>query len=418
MDAEVDNLPEFFKVYFADHSFKQMKIPRAFEDYMDERKFGTAELAGRSGQTWLVEVDYDGKDLYFTDGWQAFVEDNMVQDGDFLFFKLLGNLMFSFIIYDETMCEKEAAFNGKCSRGRDGVVEAVEEPMGLKPVKRRNMGCSQPEGSLFTSMDKTAVKTSTSVKPSFEKHITISNIEHGHYLRIPSYFAQEHSLNYKSNEKMVLRTSRNSSWKVNIINRGGEISLCRGWAAFARENNLRLGDVCNFELVGRLEMLVHVTHQDKVIEQKQLNVAAPKIRPSERAVGVSQPKLRQGSPITTERQKAAGRSRPSLVKPSFVALMKKHHVEKSALNIPAWFFRENSLHYERNEKMVLRSEKDSLWLLSIIHSKYNNKTLCRLSGGWIDFVRDNNIKEGDTCKFELVNRLEMKFHIMPRSKQD
>uniref|UniRef100_A0A7N0TPN8 TF-B3 domain-containing protein n=1 Tax=Kalanchoe fedtschenkoi TaxID=63787 RepID=A0A7N0TPN8_KALFE len=409
---EADNLPEFFKVYTTEHSFNRMKVPREFVAYMRGRTCGAAELAGPSGETWLVELVQEGKHLFFTDGWQTFVKENMVEYGDFLFFKLHCNLMFSVVIFDETMCEKGVALGAKCSRGRDGVLEAEEVQNGAKPVKRNRVRRSLSKGigsDLITPdpKDRAAERISTSVKASFVQHIKISNLGLGNYLRFPRSFIRENSLKYESNEKMVLRTSNNSSWEVNIINNGGAISLCRGWAAFARDNNLRVGDVCKFELVDRLEMAVHVSQRHVEIRPEKVNAARSNLRPLTRAVGASQPVLRRVG------QKEAARSRPSSVKPSFVACMKKYHVKRPfIMNIPTWFVRENSVRYGRLQKMVLRTNGDSSWSVNLLHNQHK---YC-FCGGWADFVRDNNIKEGDSCKFELLNRLEMKVHLMPRSK--
>ncbi|CAM8942091.1 unnamed protein product [Rhodiola kirilowii] len=419
MEVDDDNLPEFFKVYISHHSSKQMLIPNEFVDYMGERKFGSAELIGLSGQTWRVELVEDGKDLYFTDGWRDFVKDNMIQDGEFLFFKFHGNLIFSITMYDKSMCEKRDLFINICSRGRDSKIEAGgEELNGVRHVKREeSMGTSEPEGPLFPSEDKIAERTAFSDKPSFEKCVTVSNVQTFFNFNLPYSFVNKHSLSYKSNEKMVLRTSKNSSWEVKISTGHGKITLTKGWRAFVRENNIKVGDVCKFELLDRLEMMVHVVHWQEGIGQANINEAASEIRSLKRTVGVSQPGLRHGSPFIAKDQNVAARTMPSSVKPSFVLDMKKYHVERCMMNIPVWFIQENSLRYQSNEKMILRTKKDSSWPVNISESKWKTTYYYRFCGGWAAFVHDNNIKEGDTCEFELLNRLEMKVHITPSADE-
>ncbi|CAM8945444.1 unnamed protein product [Rhodiola kirilowii] len=418
MEVDDDDLPEFFKVYISQHSSKQMLIPIEFGDYMGERKSGSAELVSSSGQTWRVELVEDGKDLYFTDGWPDFVEDNMIQNGEFLFFKFHGNLMFSVVIYDENMCEKGQVSLGNCSRGRNGILEAGKELNGNRPVKRESAGPSQLEGPLLHSEDKIAGKPAFSVKPFFEKSITISHINKGAYLNLPNSFIQEHSLRYESNEKMVLRTSRNSSWKVNIIKYPGKILLRRGWGIFARENSIRVGDVCKFELLHRLDMMVHVVHCQERTGQANVGMSTWELRSLKRTVGVSQPGLRRGSPFISKGRKSAASAMLSTVNPSFVLKMKKYNVKQHyILNIPSRFAQENTLCYQANEKMILRTKKGSSWTVNIIRN--GNKTKCYyyFSRGWATFVHDNNIKEGDICEFEVLNRLEMKVHLSLSSKQ-
>ncbi|CAM8942092.1 unnamed protein product [Rhodiola kirilowii] len=417
MEVDDDDLPEFFKVYISQQSSKQMLIPIEFGDYMGERKSGSAELVRSSGQTWRVELLEDGKDLYFTDGWPNFVEDNMIQNGEFLFFKFHGNLMFSVVIYDENMCEKGQVSLGNCSRGRNGILEAGKELNGNRHVKRESAGPSQLEGPLLHSEDKIAGKPAFAVKPFFEKSITISHINEGAYLNLPNSFIHEHSLRYESNEKMVLRTSRNLSWKVNIIKYPGKILLRRGWGIFARENSIRVGDVCKFELLDRLEMMVHVVHCQEGTGQANVGVSTWELMSLKRTVGVSQPGLRRGSPFISEGRKSAACTRLSSVKPSFVLEMTKYNVDQHFIvSIPAWFVKENTLSYQANEKMILRTKKDSSWPVNITRSKSKTTYYYYFCGGWAAFVHDNNIKEGDTCQFELLSRLEMKVRLSLSSK--
>ncbi|CAM8926249.1 unnamed protein product [Rhodiola kirilowii] len=196
---------------------------------------------------------------------------------------------------------------------------------------------------------------------------------------LPISFVHKHSLSYKNNEKMVLRTSGNSSWKMKIINSHRKIVLTIGWRAFARDNNLRVGDVCKFELLNRLEMMVHVVKRQEGIGQTNVNVSASENRSLKRTVGVSQ-HGKYGLPFMEEGQNAAARTMPSSVKPSFVLDIKKHNVDKCLLS--PRFVQENTLCYRANEKMILRTKEDSSWTVNIIRSE--NKTSCYyyFSSGW------------------------------------
>lgn len=85
---------------------------------------------------------------------------------------------------------------------------------------------------------------------------------------------------------MVLRTSRNSCWEVKILSKAGTIRLSSGWSAFLNENCLKAGDICKFELLARLEMMVvHIVSREEVIVQKKDDADASKIMiiPSKRA---------------------------------------------------------------------------------------------------------------------------------------
>lgn len=36
-------------------------------------------------------------------------------------------------------------------------------------------------------------------------------------------------------------------------------TFCGGWMAFVRDNDIQMGDICIFELIGKCEMRVHVS---------------------------------------------------------------------------------------------------------------------------------------------------------------
>lgn len=111
---------------------------------MGGRRSGSAELV-RSRRTWRVELVEVGKDLCFGVGWEDFVKDNLVGDGDFLFFKLHGDLTFSVVIYDESMCEVDV-----CEQGGNSVVDIEEEQRqnGDETVTNESLPSSQLEGKL------------------------------------------------------------------------------------------------------------------------------------------------------------------------------------------------------------------------------------------------------------------------------
>lgn len=61
-----------------------------------------------------------------------------------------------------------------------------------------------------------------------------------------------------SKSKTVLRDSAGKTWDVICLYDKGHHYLSGGWRLFVRDNNLKLGDVCIFELISKDEMKVHV----------------------------------------------------------------------------------------------------------------------------------------------------------------
>lgn len=92
------------------------KIPPGFIKYLEGNTPGTVILVGPSGNIWHVELIRDNDNLFFGDGWAAFVQDHFIEHGDSLVLRYDGNLCFSVQIFDQSSCEKEAAFSAECSQ--------------------------------------------------------------------------------------------------------------------------------------------------------------------------------------------------------------------------------------------------------------------------------------------------------------
>lgn len=46
-------------------------------------------------------------------------------------------------------------------------------------------------------------------------------------------------------------------------------TFCGGWMAFIRDNDIQMGDICIFELIGKCEMRVHVSSYGRKDQEYQ-----------------------------------------------------------------------------------------------------------------------------------------------------
>lgn len=88
----------------------------AFVGFFQGRTSGCVSLVGPSGNTWHVDLIKCGDELCFKQGWPDFVQDNLVENGDLLVFGYCGELNLTVQIFDQTACEKQAAFYSKCNQ--------------------------------------------------------------------------------------------------------------------------------------------------------------------------------------------------------------------------------------------------------------------------------------------------------------
>ncbi|TYH83246.1 hypothetical protein ES332_D02G118900v1 [Gossypium tomentosum] len=86
------------------------------------------------------------------------------------------------------------------------------------------------------------------------------NISGSYTLKIPYKFSKEHLPYCKT--QVVLRNLQGKCWTVNSLpdSKGRAVhTFCGGWMAFVRDNEIKIGDICIFELVNNYEMRVHIS---------------------------------------------------------------------------------------------------------------------------------------------------------------
>lgn len=96
----------------------------------------------------------------------------------------------------------------------------------------------------------------TSPFPSFMKVMTSSNVSGSFTVAVPRKFAAAHLPSYKL--EVVICNMRGESWNVVIGRYGHQTKFCGGWTSFARQNDLKVGDICVFELLDEKLLQVRV----------------------------------------------------------------------------------------------------------------------------------------------------------------
>ncbi|XP_020593729.1 B3 domain-containing protein Os11g0197600-like isoform X2 [Phalaenopsis equestris] len=100
----------FFKIFLPNLSSTHLKIPPAFQQYVEGQAPARFYLKGPSEYVWGADLVKKSDGLFLTDGWENFAFDHDLVAGDFLLFKYNGSLTFSVMIFDNSACEKEGAF--------------------------------------------------------------------------------------------------------------------------------------------------------------------------------------------------------------------------------------------------------------------------------------------------------------------
>ncbi|XP_022976045.1 B3 domain-containing protein Os11g0197600-like [Cucurbita maxima] len=307
--------PCFYTFYSSTLSSERLKLPSKFIRYLEEIIVRSVTLIGPSGQTWLVNLIQQNDDLFFCDGWPTFARDHALDCGDFLVFRYDDELHFTVQIFDESTCEKEGAFHSQCSQDNTGhkrnreednsspqtCAEAVAKKMrsifdvhsecrenlaAVRTVEVHKKGTGQNGiGKVddVTTQDKILAlslsfqdekKVSQSFSSNFPYFVRIMksfNVRGSYTLNIPYQFSMAHLPSCKL--KLVLHNLKGESWTVNSVPTtrvNTSHTLCGGWMAFVRGNDVNMGDICVFELVRHCELRVHIFRVGKEISEDQI----------------------------------------------------------------------------------------------------------------------------------------------------
>ncbi|MCL7033074.1 hypothetical protein MKW94_010526 [Papaver nudicaule] len=248
--------------------------------HISKEESNRAILEGPSGSQWPVKLCKTEKGTFMQDGWQDFVRYYSLWDNEFLIFRYDGNMNFNVVILHKSGCEREYAFPmknrmvGRWSRKRDGSTEISSarvcqrdsgiEAVADKRIKREDIPMLIPLDSESREKkiieDKKAelkklAESFSSIHPYFTAQMVLTNVIRNFVLNIQREFAKKYLPS--TNAKIFLRNPRGKCFTVNFIN-DKRYYFAGGWSAFVRENKLKLGDICVFELVGELEFSVHI----------------------------------------------------------------------------------------------------------------------------------------------------------------
>ncbi|PON70123.1 B3 DNA binding domain containing protein [Parasponia andersonii] len=345
--------PHFFAFYSANLSAERLKIPSKFVRHMEGRSSGLVTLEGPSGKTWQVDLLQQNEDLFLRHGWPVFVRDNYVECGDFLIFRYDGELHFTVQVFDQSACEKEAAFHSECSQ------DICDKNFGQKRAREDGMSSSDKivEGVLKKMRESSSELGSQQIHRNQEAMLDQCREKGCHFEGTKhcevANFSKETQLYGNSPKSYAVRS------QSEICNEKPDIVLFKAKALQSLS-----GD--KFNANGGVCVQMSLAHE--VVQS-----------------------------FTS-------------CYPYFVRIMKSFNVSGSyTLNIPYQF---SMAHLPNCKvKIVLQNLNGQCWTVNSVPSTrvHTSHTLC---GGWMAFVRYNDIKIGDICIFELVGECEFRVHIL------
>nr|XP_029118560.1 B3 domain-containing protein Os03g0212300 isoform X2 [Elaeis guineensis] len=212
----------------------------------------------------------------------------------------------------------------------------------------------------------------------------------------------------------VLRSPLGKSWHVKVHGNFKDMYFGEGWQDFAVAHDLSVGFLLVFKYKGNMEFKVTIfdlSACEKEYNPFHANCSSdidrrPISGSSEQLVAEHkkfiaylnrQVAIRDFKPV---KKVYETRSCCSLG-PHFKAIIKHYNLKlKPYMNVPTIFQASYSLSSKR--QVILRDPQWQLWPVRLYHRRRNTMVQTHFGSGWREFHMYNNLKEGDTCIFEII----------------
>ncbi|KAJ9554175.1 hypothetical protein OSB04_018220 [Centaurea solstitialis] len=322
-------------------------IPRPFLANLNVGSSCSKAILRRGGHRWPVEIADGG---FSGDGWRKCVSENGVQEFDFMVFKHQGNMVFDFLVFDPSACERPYPTN----------------PPAKMELEHHTQSDSEPDCCFMSK-----------ITPYYMKSSRLASV--------PREFARSNGLYTEGiRREVIIRDETGRKWPATIsYNR---IQIGR---EFKVKNHLKIGDTCTFELVKRGQVVVFDFSRKKpsYLRVKDTNSTLKK---ATRSTSNNHSTLKKVTRSTSNNH------------PYFTSILVPWTIKKSLMHLPIDFVRSNGL---KTGKMILRDDKSRLWEVLL---KKTSRERFYLGCGFRAFQVANELKEGDAYKFELIENKKNK----------
>ncbi|CAK9157298.1 unnamed protein product [Ilex paraguariensis] len=227
-------------------------------------------------------------------------------------------------------------------------------------------------------------------------------------LRIPPAFLK--NFNGDLPQKAVLKSPCKRSWWVHVNSVNQNFFFQEGWEEFVQYHSLEFGDILVFSYVGTSKFYVSLYGKNsckKLASLTRNDVKSLPLVKGNQAIGPGPGISKQVTQLTScSRVKMAieendgdleAANKSISTNPSFKLVLGQAYISKGIVSIPS-SFRKNYMEKVRPSATLQLSKKS--WPVKLNY-RHGTVQFCQ---GWLRFVKDNNLQEGDVCCFELIGR--------------
>ncbi|KMT08569.1 hypothetical protein BVRB_6g138490 [Beta vulgaris subsp. vulgaris] len=263
-DDIISGFPSFFKLILAPRlDLHKLEIPTVFMKNYGIDLTDIVYLNIPTGKIWKVKlVKEKNTRVWLQNGWPKFVEFYSISHGYALMFRYTGSLRFNVHIFDMSASEIDYPLRTKtCKRVHKRKIRENnnnEDANMNAPTSssHKAKGMVGPKRCKFWGNTRGAtpeeIKNVESYAyqcgyPSFAVKMRPSYVQYSFVLNVPSAFFKEYTCTEAVN--FILKNVTGKTWPVKANRKHEHVKIYKGWKLFAIDNNLRVGDICVFELM-------------------------------------------------------------------------------------------------------------------------------------------------------------------------
>ncbi|KAK7308474.1 hypothetical protein VNO77_42081 [Canavalia gladiata] len=280
----------FFKVILESTLQKgEMKVPRSFHRRHWQGMGNPVFLRFPNSTEFKVYWMNEDGDILFKNGWREFAESSCLDVSHFVVFRYEGNSRFNVIVFDKSALEIQYPSNKGTNQEEDEndasdckIVKECSLPEDKRPKslsssshtrkkmkinpkeeqeeeikhEQKKTGCSKRDfRKIIRTFHEKVKKTFRSDNECFTCPIHKSYAERD-LLILPNEFAKLRL----HGDSATLFINECGKWDVELkVNSSGNFTIATGWRKFLMDNNLKIGDVCAFELIQSKAISLKVT---------------------------------------------------------------------------------------------------------------------------------------------------------------
>ncbi|TVU03592.1 hypothetical protein EJB05_50909, partial [Eragrostis curvula] len=401
--------PQFIIVVPQDF-MEKMQIPAVFvQSYIPKEDMNSnmAVVYVPLGKTGHIEVEVNRSDVFFAGGWSKFLSNNSITATNCLLLRYEGRLVFTLKVFEPNGFQRESKHSDIIFQQTDQnmVTERIHKTPSASIQKcNSNNNRLGSEGKNKEKISKTYLGKESFAKYSFykieppswiQKQITTTSLKKR--LALARAFCDAIGLRESRMITLKISMDSNASWQVHgMPSKNSSYMIMGGWKRFCKENRLKEGDICTFNIVEPTLWNVVITRYN---EQEIACAYSTEIKSKNEGICCKKLMGPEGSMTSLTKASSMKKCFFDIGPPARITKEINASTIENQFSLPLTFCEKIGL--RRHCTITLKTSMSSTksWL-----ARLRPYELCShlLGSGWKSFCHDNGIRVGDVCTFTIV----------------